>query len=90
MSDKDDKNPYGKYSIEDVVEAESGNYYIQMGADCFETEAGKMAFTKDRAEQFLNTITKGLVDLQQNGSEVEKKDATLCLNNLRIVPLRIH
>lgn len=70
--------------------AEAGHYYIQVGTEIFASENGKMAFTKDRVEYFLDQIVEGLEDMKQNGSAEEQEDARACFLNLRIFPLRIH
>lgn len=91
MSDeKKEKSPYGKHSVEDVMATEAGRYYIQLGDDMFESETGKMAFDRDRAEYFFNQIREGLDNLKANGTESEKEEAVWVLGNLRMIPLRIH
>lgn len=90
MSDKTSpKSPYINYTEEQIVATEAGHYVIQVGGDFFSYN-GKMAFSKDRAEQFFETVIAGLIDLRVNGTETEYADATACLLNTRIMPLRIH
>lgn len=87
---KKEKSPYGKHSFEDVLVAESGHYYIQLGDDMFESENGKMAFNKDRAEHFFNQLRKGLDDLKEHGTQEQKEEASWMLYHLKMYPLRIH
>lgn len=86
---KTEKSPYGKFSIQDVAEAEAGHFVIQVGADLFSYN-DKMAFNKERTEKFFEDILNGLNDMKENGSKEEREDALKCLINLRIYPLRIH
>ncbi len=87
---KQEKSPYGEHSIEDVYSAEAGFYYIQLGADIFVSEEGKMAFDKERVDYLFDTIRDGLNDMKENGTAEEKLDAEQCLLMFRIFPLRIH
>lgn len=86
---KEEKSPYGKYTIEEIVQAESGHYVIQVGGDLFSYN-GKMAFSRARVEKFFDDIFLGLNDMKENGSDLEKDDALKCLSMLKIYPLRIH
>lgn len=87
---KSEKNPYGQHSVEDVNAAEAGFYYIQLGGDIFQSEEGKMAFDKERVDFYFSEIWNGLEDMKENGTAEEKSDASQCLLNLKIFPLRIH
>lgn len=87
---KQEKNPYGKHSVEDIVAAESGFYYIQLGGDIFMSEEGKMAFDKERADYFFSEIWNGLLHMKENGTKTEKDDAVQCFLTLKVFPLRIH
>lgn len=84
------KSPYRQHSVEDVIKAETGNYYIQIGDGMFESEQGKLAFSKERAEAFYDQIREGLLDMQKKGSQEDKDEAMFCLMNFRIIPLRFH
>jgi hypothetical protein len=86
---KTEKSPYVKYSIQDVAAAEAGHYVIQVGSDLFSYN-GKMAFNRDRADKLYADILAGLNDMKENGSDLEKEDASKCLVTLMIHPLRIH
>lgn len=89
MADKKvSKSPYGKYSLEDIIQAEAGNYVIQVGDDLFSYN-GKMAFSRRRAEMFYDDIIAGLNDMKKNGNDIEKEDAVKCLLLLRMMPFRI-
>lgn len=91
MSDKkSERNPYKSHSIEEVMQAETGSYYIQIGTGLFESENGKLAFTKERADDFYMAAWEGLKDMKQNGSPQERREAEECLLNFRIIPLRFH
>lgn len=72
------------------MRTEAGNYYIQIGDGMFESESGKLAFTKDRADYFYMAVWEGLKDMLKNGNQAEREDALKCLLNFRIVPLRFH
>ena len=83
MSDK--KSPYKNHTEEEVLKTESGNYYIQIGEDMFESEYGKLAFNKDRANHFFMAVWRGLEDMKVNGSLEDKEEALKCLLNFRII-----
>lgn len=89
MSEKSTKSPYLNYSEAEIAATEYGIYVIQVGGDFFSSN-GKMGFTKERAEMFFDNVVNGLNDLVNNGTDQEVADATTCLCNLRIMPLRIH
>ena len=84
------KSPYRQHSVEEVVKTETGSYYIQIGDGMFESEQGKLAFTKERAEAFFQQIMDGLVEMRKTGSQEDKDEAMFCLMNFRIIPLRFH
>lgn len=87
---KPEKSPYRDYSIEEVMATEAGAYYIQLGTSIFESETGKLAFNKDRAEEFFEMAYLGLQDLKANGTYAEKEEATNALLHFRIIPLKFH
>lgn len=72
------------------MQAEAGNYYIQIADGMFESETGKLAFSKERAEAFYDQILAGLIDMRKNGTPEEKEEAIACMLNFRIIPLRFH
>jgi hypothetical protein len=86
---KVDSNPFGIYSFEDVLAAESGNYIIQIGAEIFSWK-GKAAFTREKAEMFYDDILGGLNEMKKSKNEIEREDALKCLLFLKIYPFRIH
>lgn len=91
MSDiKKEKSPYKDYSIEEIMATETGSYYIQIGDNMFESDSGKLAFNKERADHFFFAVWEGLNDLIKHGNSKEKEEALQCLLNFRIVPLRLH
>lgn len=90
MSKKDEKSPYGDKSVEDVLKVESGHYYVQLGHEILESETGKLAFTKERAERLAKEAIGALNHLKKHGTDKEKQEAVYCLENFRIFPLRIH
>lgn len=87
--DSKPKRAYLNYTDEEIVATETGHYVIQVGGDFYEHH-GKMAFSKERAEQLYEHVIAGLMDLRMHGTDEEFNDATGCLLNLRILPLRIH
>lgn len=72
------------------MKAEAGAYYIQIGDNMFESESGKLAFSKERADHFFMAVWEGLADMRKNGNEQDQQDALHCLLNFRIIPLRFH
>jgi hypothetical protein len=91
MADKKaDKSPYKSHSVEEIMQTEAGNYYIQIGDSLFESEYGKIAFSKDRADHFFSVVWQGLRDMKESGDAEEKKEAEYCLLHFRIIPLRFH
>lgn len=72
------------------MQAEAGNYYIQIGDGMFESETGKLAFSKERAEAFFDQIMAGLIDMRKNGTPEDKEEAKACMLNFRMIPLRFH
>ncbi len=89
MASKKIDSPYRKYSIEQITQVEAGHYVIQVGDDFF-SHNGKVGFSLQRAETFYLDIMSGLMDIQKNGSDLEKEDATKCLLLLKMYPLRFH
>lgn len=90
MSEKPTKSAYKNYSEAEIAATEFGIYVIQIGGDFFTSESGKMGFSKERAEMYFDTVVNGLNTLILNGTDQEIADATVCLCNIRIMPLRIH
>ena len=87
---KQEKSPYKDHTVEEVMQVEAGAYYIQIGDSMFESDSGKLAFSKERAEHFYGVAMEALRDMRDNGNEEEKEDALTCLLNFRIIPLRFH
>lgn len=87
---KPEKSPYGIHSIEEVMKTEAGAYYLQIGDSMFESDSGKLAFSKERAEEFYMMVWEGLKDMRKHGNVEDKEEAMHCLLNFRIVPLRFH
>lgn len=87
---KPEKSPYKDHTIEEVMQTEAGSYYIQIGDGMFESETGKLAFNKDRAEHFYFAVWEGLKEMMATGTPEEQADAHHCLLNFRIIPLRFH
>lgn len=83
------KSPFGKYTLEQVAQAEATNFVILLGHDLFSFE-GKYTFVKEDAEAYQEQILGGLMDILQNGSEKEMEEAEVCLLNLKILPFRLH
>lgn len=78
------------YTLEDLMQLESGHYYIQIGNELFESDTGRLAFSKDRAEHFYSAVWQGLRDMKEHGSQKEAAEAEYCLLHFRIIPLRFH
>lgn len=93
MNDKNEKNdiksPYGQYTLDEVMEVEAGNYFIQVGVDIFSHD-GRMVFSRERAEFFFDKIFRDLTNMKKNGSKEVLSDAEACLFFLKIVPMRLH
>lgn len=85
----DEKSPYGKFSVADVVAAENDTYILQMGDDLF-TENGYYAFRKEKAENLYDIIRESYEGIKKEGNEDDQKDAIWRLQTLRLHPLRIH
>lgn len=85
-----EKSPYKHFTIEQVEAAERGHFYIQIGQDIFTTETGHMAFNKDKTDKFFLQLWDALDHMKKTGNKKEVEDAHICLNNLKIFPLRIH
>lgn len=89
-SKKPEKSPFGGHSVQDVAKAEEGSYYIQIGSSMFESESGKLAFSKERANTIYMNIWEDLDHMKENGTPQEQEDARQCLLHFRIIPLRFH
>jgi hypothetical protein len=90
LKKKHEKSPYKVHRIEEVMQAEAGRYYIQIGDSIFNSDTGKLAFNKERVEYFFAAVYEGLRDIRKNGDEQDREDALHCLLNFRIIPLRFH
>lgn len=86
---KEKKSPFGKYTQEQVEQAEANNYIILLGHDLFSFE-GKYTFGKEDAELYHEQIIGGLMEILENGSAAEKEEAEVCLFFLKILPFRLH
>jgi hypothetical protein len=87
---KKEKSPFGKYSQEQIEEAESKNFIILLGHDLFCNEEGRYTFLKEDAEVYHDQIRGGLMEILENGSMTEKQEAEVCLFFLKILPFRLH
>jgi hypothetical protein len=85
---KDSSNPFVNATLEEIEQIENDYYILQIGADVFEMD-GKMAFKKERAEDFYHTAIAGLKEMLEHGDKLEKEDAYRCLLLTRVIPLRI-
>lgn len=88
MADSE-RSPYGRFSIADVQAAENGHFVIQIGDDLFE-ENNFYAFKKEKAENLYDIAREGLEGISKAGTELEQLDAIKRLQNMRLIPLRIH
>lgn len=83
------KSPFGDFSIEEVAAAEASTYVIQVGSDLY-CHDGAFAFNRRGAIIHYNKIRNELAYIAKNGDAREKKHARRCLENLKVLPLRIH
>lgn len=86
---KNNKGPFGEYSVEDVFRAEACSYVIQVGVDLFDND-GQMIFSKKAAIMYYNKILNELMNVIDGGDDAERADAIRCLGTFRIMPLRIN
>lgn len=87
---KDEKSPYGDFTVEEIELAETGAYVIQLGGEFFDYY-GKFSFDKKTADSFYKTLYDGLYELTQTSTtEEEKLDAIRSILLLKIHPLRFH
>lgn len=86
---KKEKSPFRGFTLSQINSIEADTYVIQVGVDLF-CYKGQFFFTKRSAALLYNKILVNLVDLINNGDTEQKNDATKCLGNLRILPLRIN
>jgi replicative superfamily II helicase len=84
------KTPYSNYTIEEIMKYEQGKFVIQVGSDFLTSDTGKMAFEQKRAEELYTQVWEGLEEMKNSEDLQERKDAIMCLEMLRIIPLRIH
>ena len=82
------KRPLKNFTEDEVAQAESDLYIIQIGYELF-YEGNYCAFTKLKTDKFYEFIRAGLDDLIKNGTEAEKREALASCYNFRIIPLRI-
>lgn len=78
-------------NIEDreVRMAESLLYAIQLGKDLFSNK-GNVVFNEVNTNKFYNKLLRELRSDILGGSPKEKKIALRMLENLRVIPLKIH
>ena len=69
-----EKNPFVKYTPEQVAQAEATNFVILLGHDLFSYE-GKYTFIKEDAELYEQQIIEGLLEILDSGSEAEIEEA---------------
>lgn len=91
MSDdkKEKKEVFGQYTVEEVAVIEFGHYYLQVGADIFSYN-DKLAFSRDRAEHFYDSVLRDLIVMEKSKDPVAKQDAKSCMLHLRICKMRLH
>jgi hypothetical protein len=83
------KNIFGKYTQEQVQQAEATNFVILLGHDLFSFE-GRYTFVIEDAEHYRDQIIGGLMEILENGSPAEIAEAEVCLCHLKIMPFRLH
>jgi len=74
---------------EEVAAVESSTFVIQVGSDLY-CHDGHFTFTRRGAIYHYNKIRTELVHLLSDGDKKERQHARRCLENLRVLPLRIH
>jgi hypothetical protein len=84
-----EKSPFVGYTTEEVLASEAVTYIIQVGSDIFEAR-GTWFFTKKTARIHYGKILRAVLEQLNRGTKKEKEDAKRVLNNLKILPLRLH
>lgn len=82
-------NPYLAFTLDEVENAESNHWYVQVDGEVAFTE-GRYTHSKDTAERIFWSLLDSLVHMKENGDPEEMEDAHKCLLNLRLHKLRIH
>lgn len=86
---KSEDNPFVSMTVDQVTDAESRLFFIQVGEEVVEYN-GKQTFVKQKAEYLYEELFNSLGHMYENGSDEESYSALLGLLNFRIIPLRIH
>lgn len=82
-------SPFVGYSTEEILASEAITYFIQVGSDVFNSR-GTWFFTKSSAKIHYGKILRTVLDQMHNGNKKQKENAWRILNNLKILPLRLH
>lgn len=82
-------NPYINMTLEEVADAESKFFYIQVGDEVVEYD-GRLTFSKKRAENLFYELRNSLSHMIKEGDSEEQTTALDGLKNFHIHPLRIH
>jgi hypothetical protein len=81
------KGPFRGFTIEDVIEAETHGFAVQLGND-FYSKNGSFVFSYSEANKHYKNILSKIVYAINNGTNKQQKDALRCLVNFKVLPLR--
>lgn len=82
------KSPFLNASEEQIARVEKDSHIIQVGSEIY-YEGNYCAFSKEKADHYLEVIKAGLKETVQHGNDIERDEALLSCYNLRVIPLRI-
>lgn len=83
------KSPFRGFTLDEVLEAESNSFVIQLGNNFYEKE-GSFTFSIKEAEKYYDVLLDNILYTIDNGAEKQRKAALSCLATLKILPLRLH
>lgn len=85
------RNAYISYTVDEVLACEAVTYVIQVGSDLFDSDGkGGWFFNKKSAIKHYNKILRVLTEQMNTGTKKERKNAKRVIENLKILPLRLH
>lgn len=88
-ANKQGHNPFVGLSLEQVSVIESDAFMIQVGGEIY-FHRDKCSFSVRNVMGFYLKILENLSIVYKNGNEQEKQDALYCMQQCRVLPLRIH
>lgn len=86
---KKKKSPFRNYTVEEVMASEAVTFIIQVGSDIYRTN-NDCFFNKKSAIRHYNKILRVLLEQIHTGTKKERKNAKRVVENLKILPLRLH